>query len=80
MPPRVGSALQGGRFSPEEDVQRAADFLLYLVEFGAEGRVDLRGAGEPQADCDFAGSDEVIEMGEAAGRQRPMLGVALNQR
>jgi hypothetical protein len=54
--------------------------LLYLVEFGAEGRVDLRGAGEPQADCDFAGSDEVIEMGEAAGRQRPMLGVALNQR
>jgi transposase len=64
----------------EEGVQRAAGVFLHLVEFGAEEGVDLRGAGEPQPECDFAGSDEVIEMGEVAGRQRPMPGVAVDQR
>ena len=56
---------------PEKDVQRAANFSLHLVEFRAEDGVDLRGTGEPQPECDLAGSDEVIETGEAAGRQRP---------
>ena len=65
---------------PEKDVQRAANFSLHLVEFGAEDGVDLRGAGEPQPECDLAGSDEVIETGEAAGRQRPMARIAVDQR
>jgi hypothetical protein len=64
----------------EKGVQRAADVCLRLVEFGAEDGVDLRGAGEPQPECDLAGSDEVIEMGEVAGLQRPMPGVALGVR
>jgi hypothetical protein len=37
-----------------------ADVVLYLVEVGAEGRVGLRGAGEPQSEGDVAGGDEVI--------------------
>lgn len=58
---------------------------LYLVEAGAERRVDLRGAGEPQSECDLARRDEVIEMGETgwerAGARRqasPVAGVTLS--
>src|SRR5258708_4774070 len=76
---RIGPCWAVGSVS-EKGVQRAADVFLYLVEVGAEDGVDLRGAGEPQPECDLAGSDEVIEMGEVAGRQRPVLGVALDQR
>src|ERR1700733_9531660 len=55
-------------------------FSQHLVEVGAEGGVDLRGTGEPQPKCDVAGSDEVIKMGEVAGRRRSMLSVALKER
>jgi len=32
-----------------------------------------RPAGKQQSECNLAGSDEVVEMGKIAGRQRPML-------
>jgi len=64
----------------EKGVQRAADVFLHLVEVGAKDGVDPRGAGVPQPEGDLAGSDEVIELGEAAGRQRPVPRVAVDQR
>jgi hypothetical protein len=53
---------------------------LQFGKVGTERGVDLRGAGVPQSECDLAGSDEVIEIGQASGRQRPMLGVTLDER
>ena len=57
-----------------------ADVPQHLGKIGTERGVDLRGAGVPQSECDLAGSDEVIEMGQASGRQWPMLGVTLDER
>jgi hypothetical protein len=54
--------------------------LQHLGKVGLERGVDLRGAGIPQSECDLAGSDEVIEMGKAPGRQWPMPGVTLDER
>ena len=58
-----------------------ADVPKHLGKVGPEGGVDLRGPGEPQSECDLAGSDEVVvEMSKASGRQWPMLGIAVDQR
>jgi len=57
-----------------------ADVPEHLGKVGMEGRVDLRGAGIPQSECDLAGCDEVIEMGKASGWQWPMLSVAIDER
>ena len=64
----------------EQDVQRAADACQHLVQAGPEDRADLRVSGKPQSECNIAGSDEVIEMGEVAVRRRPMPGIALDER
>ena len=57
-----------------------ADVPQHLGKVGTECGVDLRGAGVPQSECDLAGSNEVIEMGQASGRQWPVLGVTLDER
>lgn len=54
----------------QKGVQRADDVLLHLVEVAAEDGVHLRGAGEPEPECDHAGGDEVIEIGKTARRRR----------
>ena len=68
------------RLVSEEGVQRVADVPQHPGKVGTERGVNLRGAGVPQSECDVAGSDEVIEMGQASGRQWPVLGVTLDER
>jgi hypothetical protein len=63
-----------------EGVQRVADVTQHLGKVGLERGVDLRGAGIPQPERDLTGRDEVIEMGQASGRQWPVLGVTLDER
>jgi hypothetical protein len=57
------------RLVSEEGVQRVADVTQHLGKVGMERGVDLRGAGIPQPERDLTGRDEVIEMGQASGRQ-----------
>ena len=57
-----------------------ADVPQHLGKVGTERGVDLRGAGVPESECDLASRDEVIEMGQASGRQWPMPDVTLDER
>ena len=57
-----------------------ADVPQHPGKVGLERGVDLCGAGVPQSECHLAGGDEVIEVGQASGRQWPVLGVALDER
>src|SRR5262249_21364252 len=61
-----------------QGVQRTAGVQQHLVEFSAECRVGVRHAGEPQSECDLAGGDEVIQVGQIA-RQRPVLTIAIDK-
>jgi hypothetical protein len=49
------------------------------VKVGAECRVGLCHAGEPQSEGDVASGNEVIKVGEAV-RRSPVRGVVVNER
>jgi hypothetical protein len=55
-------------FVSEKGVQRAADVFLHVVEVDTEDGVDLSGAGEPQPECDLAGSDSPTGLALACQR------------